>query len=99
MTESEAIEVIKDILDECAESGEAVCYVTGVDVPALEMAINALGNQIPKKPIFDFNSSDTLSRFHCACGNIIWVHHDIGTMDNNDKPNYCSNCGIKFNWN
>ena len=54
--------------------------------------------QIPKKPIFDFNSSDTLSRFHCACGKIIWVHHDIGTMDNNDAPNYCSNCGQKLNW-
>ena len=63
-----------------------------------ELAINALENQIPKKPTFDFNSSDVLSRFHCACGKIIWVHHDIGTMDNNDTPNYCSNCGIKFNW-
>ena len=54
--------------------------------------------QTLKKPIFDFNPSDTLSRFHCTCGNIICVHHDIGTMDNNDTPNYCSNCGIKFNW-
>ena len=99
MTESEAIEVIKDILSECTESEEAVCYVTGVDVPALEIAINALGNQIPKKPTFDFNSSDVLSRFHCACGKIIWVHHDIGTMDNNDAPNYCSNCGLKLDWN
>lgn len=98
MTESEAIEVIKDILDECAESGEAVCYVTGVDVPALKMAINALEKQIPKKPIFDFNYSDTSSEFHCTCGKIIWVHHDIGTMDNNDAPNYCDNCGQKLDW-
>ena len=64
-----------------------------------ELAINALENQIPKKPIFDFNSSDTLSRFHCDCGTSIKVHHDIGTMDNNDAPNYCSNCGLKFDWN
>ena len=55
-------------------------------------------NQIPQKPIFDFNYSDTLSKFHCPCGNIIKVHHDIGTMDNNDTPNYCSNCGNKFDW-
>lgn len=61
--------------------------------------INALEKQIPKKPIFDFNSSDTLSRFHCTCGTSINVHHDIGTMDNNDAPNYCSNCGLKFDWN
>lgn len=54
--------------------------------------------QIPKKAIFDFNSSDVLSRFHCTCGKIIWVCHDIGTMDNNDAPNYCSNCGQKFDW-
>ena len=54
--------------------------------------------QIPNKPIFDFNSSDTLSRFHCACGNIIWVRHDIGIMDNNNAPNYCSNCGQKLDF-
>ena len=52
MTESEAIEVIKDILDECAESGEAVCYVTGVDVPALRKAINALEKQKKIKEVF-----------------------------------------------
>ena len=27
-----------------------------------------------------------------------WVHHDIGTMDNNDAPNYCDNCGQKLDW-
>ena len=54
--------------------------------------------QIPKKPIFDFNYSDTLSQFHCTCGNIIKVHHDIGIMDNNDAANYCSNCENKFDW-
>ena len=27
--------------------------------------------QILKKPIFDFNSSDVLSKFHCACGYIV----------------------------
>ena len=42
MTESEAIKNLKDILSECTESGEAVCYITDVDAPALEMAIKAL---------------------------------------------------------
>ena len=41
-TESEAIKNLKDILSECTESGEAVCYITDVDAPALEMAIKAL---------------------------------------------------------
>ena len=45
MTENEAIKNIKDILDECTESEEAVCYVTYVDAPVLEMAINALEKQ------------------------------------------------------
>ena len=95
MTESRAIELLEYIRE--TGNGEAP-YVGCAQNIAIEMAINALENQIPKKPTFDFNSSDVLSRFHCACGKIIWVHHDIGTMDNNDTPNYCSNCGIKFNW-
>ena len=96
MTESKAIELLEYIRE--TGNGEAP-YVGCVQNIAIEMAINALEKQIPKKPIFDFNSSDTLSRFHCACGKIIWVHHDIGTMNNNDAPNYCSNCGLKFDWN
>ena len=95
MTESEAlgfinerIDIIKRVFPEITDYLEA-----------LELSAKALKKQIPNKPIFDFNSSDTLSRFHCTCGNIIWVHHDIGTMDNNDAPNYCSNCGLKFDWN
>ena len=94
MTESEAlgfinerIDIIKRVFPEITDYLEA-----------LKLSEKALEKQIPKKPIFDFNSSDTLSRFHCACGKIIWVHHDIGTMDNNDAPNYCSNCGRKLDW-
>ena len=95
MTESRAIELLEYIRE--TGNGEAP-YVGCAQNIAIEMAINALEKQIPKKPIFDFNSCDTLSRFHCACGKIIWVHHDIGTMDNNDAPNYCSNCGQKLDW-
>ena len=94
MTESEAKKEIEHNVfcntDNFEMTISKECYKT---------IINALEKQIPKKPIFDFNSSDTLSRFHCTCGKIIWVHHDIGTMDNNDAPNYCSNCGLKFDWN
>ena len=94
MTENEAIKILqeeKTYMDDHAGRAQS---------EAFQIAIYALKNkkQIPKKPIFDFNSSDTLSRFHCACGNIIWMHHDIGIMDNNDAPNYCSNCGIKLDW-
>ena len=84
MTESEAIKVIKDILDECAESGEAVCYVTGVDVPALEMAINALGNQIPKKSTKDKYVPEL--DFCPECGTEV------------TNCNYCPLCGQKIDW-
>lgn len=54
---------------------------------ALNMAIKALEKQTPKKPIFNHNLSDTLSVFHCECGNTIKVSHDIGIMNNNNAPN------------
>ena len=92
MTENEAIKLIENDLKLHSKDLSSK-YKNG-----LRMAIQALEKQIPKKPIFDFNSCDTLSRFHCDCGKIIWVHHDIGTMDNNDAPNYCSNCGLKLDW-
>ena len=92
MTENEAIKLIENDLKLHSKDLSSK-YKNG-----LRMAIQALEKQIPKKPIFDFNSSDTLSKFHCDCGKIIWVHHDIGTMDNNDAPNYCDNCGQKLDW-
>ena len=105
MTESEAKKYMlieKECINRDCDRDCANCDIVQ-DVEdlnnAYDVAINALEKQIPKKPIFDFNSIDTLSRFHCTCGKIIWVHHDIGTMDNNDAPNYCSNCGIKLDWN
>ena len=67
-------------------------------VKARDLAIKALEKQIPKKPIFDYNLSDTLSKFHCECGNTIKAGHDAGIMDNNDAPNYCSDCGQKLDW-
>ena len=42
--------------------------------------------------------SDTLSVFHCECGNTIKVSHDVGIMDNNNAPNYCSKCGCRIDW-
>ena len=92
MTESEAIKDVK-IASNTKDTGY------GCISKDTETTIISRNRLVSEKPIFDFNSSDTLSRFHCACGKIIWVHHDIGTMDNNDAPNYCSNCGRKLDWN
>ena len=67
-------------------------------VKARDLAIKALEKQMPKKPIFNHNLSDTLSLFHCECGNTIKVSHDIGIMNNNNVPNYCSKCGCRLDW-
>lgn len=64
----------------------------------LEECRTAREKQVPKKPIFDYNLSDTFSVFHCACENIIKVSHDIGIMNNNNAPNYCSKCGCRLDW-
>ena len=92
MTESEAIKDVKIVFNTKDTGYGCISKDTGTTI----ISRNRLASE---KPIFDFNSSDTLSKFHCPCGNVIKVHHDIGTMDNNDAPNYCSNCGLKFDWN
>lgn len=63
-----------------------------------EECMAAAVKQTAKKPIFNHNLSDTLSVFHCECGNTIKVSHDIGIMNNNNAPNYCSNCGCRLDW-
>lgn len=102
MTASEAIKILKkDSCYECAQGTDSPfnCEYGGCRVAkATRVAIKALEKQIPKRPIFNHNLSDTLSVFHCECGNTIKVSHDMGIMNNNNAPNYCSKCGCKFDW-
>ena len=99
MKENEAIEKLKNMrLYMQITDKNNDCKFTEDDYKANEMAIQALEKQIPMKPIFNHNLSDTLSIFHCECGNKIKVSHDIGIMNNNNAPNYCSKCGCRFDW-
>ena len=99
MTEREAVEKLKNMrLFMQLEDNKNECKFTEDDYKANEMAIQALEKQIPMKPIFNHNLSDTLSLFHCECGNAIKVSHDIGIMNNNNAPNYCSKCGCRLDW-
>ena len=101
MTESESIKI-------CNTIGFAISFSNPKGTPlnttkeelaeAMKMAIQALEKQIPTKPIFNCNLSDTSSLFHCECGHTIKVRHDIGIMDNNNAPNYCSRCGCRLDW-
>ena len=99
MTESEAIEKLKNmrLFMQIADKNSEHKFPED-DYKTKEMAIQALEKQIPKRPTFDYNLSDTLSKFHCECGNVIKVSHDIGIMNNNNAPNYCSKCGCKLDW-
>ena len=96
MTENEAIKNLKDILDECTESEEAVCYVTYVNAPDLEMAIKALEKQIPKKPTYegDGYAPDGMfiwGEWICpCCGRRYEVDYD--------DYDYCPDCGQKLDW-
>lgn len=114
MTENEAIMVIENERPSCGEkiklTEEEKCEAYNMAIQALEEAqqYRAIGTpekcreavekQTAKKPIFGYNLSDTLSVFHCECGNTIKVSHDIGIMNNNNAPNYCSHCGCRLDW-
>ena len=101
MTESEAIKICNTIIFASSlnnPQGTALNTTKEELAEAMCMAIQALEKQIPKKPTFDHNISDTLSVFHCECGNTIKVSHDAGIMNNNNATNYCSKCGCKLDW-
>ena len=94
MTEIEAIEHLKNILEEATEEENSVCYVTDCDKEPLEMAINSLEKQIPKKhdiDIFDYGSG-----YVCGnCGEFILYMDDD---DERFKTNYCCYFGQKIDW-
>ena len=96
MTENEAIKNLKDILDECTESEEAVCYVTYVDAPVLEMAINALEKQIPKKPTpIDYEKYiDVIDNARLLRG-AYWCPNCKRVVK---SGSFCNDCGQKLDW-
>lgn len=94
MTIQEAIEKIKDILEEATAYKNAVCYVTSNDEEILRMSIEALEKRIPKKPTEIHEVEDgsfyTLSFMCPSCATaIIFQPH---------KPKYCKHCGQKLDW-
>ena len=96
MTIDEAIQNLKEILDECTESEDAVCYITNVDSTALEMAINALEKQIPKNPTYDGDG-------YAPDGTFIWGEWICPCCGRRckveyDDYDYCPDCGQKLDW-
>ena len=58
-------------------------------IMALDMAINALEKQIPKKPHKNF---EKFSGVWCSCGKYLGKGYFV------DKPIYCTDCGQKLDW-
>ena len=85
MTEIEAIENLKMILEEATEDEHSVCYVTSCDKETLEMAIKSLEKQMPKEVIeVDYALGET--EYRCPSCNLLV------------SSEYCEECGQKIDW-
>lgn len=90
MTYQEAIERIKIHNEHHSQQERFAIYIT----EALNMAIEALEKQIPKKPI-NFEKH----YYECPC-----CKQDLGVSDDdifvyeNPIKKYCSNCGQALGW-
>lgn len=91
MTENEAIEAIQFDLKIGGEIHSQVLH------DAVDVAIQALEKQIPKKPIMKQYFEDLEEEYLCCptCGEILT---DRIPADNKTFYFHCMNCGQKFNW-
>lgn len=60
---------------------------SGLVLGCLDVIVEALEKQIPKKPHRNYES---LSHVWCSCGAFIGKKDDVN--------NYCANCGQKIDW-
>ena len=88
MTEREAVEELKGILEEATEEENSVCYVTDCDKEPLEMAIQALEKQMPTAPL---NRGGIPEMAYCPdCGEVV---------TKSANPVCCKWCGKMLDWN
>ena len=89
MTESETIKELHEIRPRGG-------IIPQKRAEAIDMAINALEKQIPKKPIMKPYYEDMEEEYLCCptCGEILT---DIIPLDNKDFYFHCLNCGQKLN--
>ena len=90
MTESDAIKELHEIRPRGG-------IITQKRAEAIDVAINALEKQIPKKPIMKTYYDDMEEEYLCCptCGEILT---DRIPLDNKDFYFHCLNCGQKLNW-
>lgn len=90
MTESDAIKELHEIRPRGG-------IITQKRAEAIDMAINALEKQIPKRPIMKPYFDDMEEEYLCCptCGDILT---DRIPLDNKDFYFHCLNCGQKLKW-
>ena len=83
--------IYEDCNDELCDSCN-LCYAqgtTGEHIKSIEIAIQALEKQMPKKPHKNF---EKFSGVWCSCGKYLGKGYFV------DKPIYCPDCGQKLDW-
>ena len=90
MTENEAIKELHEIRPRGG-------IIPQKRAEAIDVAINALEKQIPKKPIMKQYFDDMEEEYLCCptCGEILT---DRIPLDNKDFYLHCLNCGPKLDW-
>lgn len=95
MTENEAIKELHDIRPRGG-------IIPQKRAEALDMAIQALKKQIPKKPIRIERSAMgwEYMDYYCHCGKFIGAEpHIKSILEKGEIPvEYCDNCGQKLDW-
>ena len=85
----------KGIYEDCNEKlcdNCNLCYAqgnVGQHIKSIEIAIQSLEKQIPKKPHKNF---EKFSGVWCSCGKYLGKGYFV------DKPIYCPDCGQKLDW-
>ena len=107
MTESEAIEKLKNMrLYMQIEDKNNDCKFTEDDYKANEMAINALGKQIARKPNKAIdrtwgieNEVNVCPVCDCYLTSVHFISIDENDVNGTDKVSYCETCGQKIDYN
>ena len=84
MTKSESKIILERDLN-CLKQNKALLD----SIEAMEIAINALEKQIPKKPHKNF---EKFSGVWCSCGKYLGKGYFV------EKPSFCPDCGQKLDW-
>lgn len=97
MTYQEAIDMIEPISTASKDVSDTGMFKCRPITEALDMALEALEKQIPKKPIKDELENGYVFGYYCpACGaDDFYMRYDSNTADHYEC---CAKCGQAIDW-